>query len=87
MSLSRSEYLNYLKGSSCEGEDYIVSWFDKEGNEWFGEFTDLRSAFEIFNSICDNIVDLEQVACHIWSDIDNKSLVGYSNIENKYFYE
>ena len=32
MSLSRSEYLNYLKGSSCEGEDYIVSWFDKEGN-------------------------------------------------------
>lgn len=81
----RERYLKNLKDLSFEGEDYLVSWFDTEGREWFGDFTTLRDAAELFNLICENKVDPEQVACEIWSDADNKTLIRYDNIGKKYY--
>lgn len=82
----RERYLKNLKDLSFEGEDYLVSWFDIEGREWFGDFTTLRDAAELFNHICENKVDTSQIRCELWSDIDNKILMKYDNIENKYYY-
>ena len=32
-------------------DDYLVSWFDTESNEWFGEWIGLNDALEQFYSI------------------------------------
>lgn len=81
----RERYLERLKELAFESEDYVVSWLDIHGHEWFGDFTTLRDAAELFNFICENKVDPEQVACQIWSDADNKTLIRYDNIGKKYY--
>ena len=67
------------------GEDYNVAWTDKEGNEWESDWMSLKEAAILFNEIANNPEDENQIECSLWSDIDNKDLMRYSNIENKYY--
>ena len=83
--ISREVYLEGLRELAWNGENYIVSWFDKEGYEWFGDFMELEEAARLFNETIEPF-DMDQVSCQIWSYIDKKYLVKYSNIENKYYF-
>ena len=66
--------------------NYNVSWKDTEGNKWESDFLTIEEASTLFNKLVDDPDDDNQVECSIWSCIDCKDLVRYSNIENKYYY-
>ena len=88
LNMNENLFLDLLKEESNECEDYIVSWEDKEGNEFYNEWMDFASARELFYKISgsdENKVDPSQVSCELWSDPDNKVLMKYDNIENKYY--
>ena len=67
------------------GEDYNVGWTDNQGNEWESDWMSLKEAAMLFNEISNDPDSDEQIECNLWSDIDNKILMKYSNIENKYY--
>ena len=66
--------------------NYNVSWKDTEGYEWESDFLPIEEAAFLFNKLVDDPDDNDQIECSIWSCIDCKDLVRYSNIENKYYY-
>lgn len=66
--------------------NYNVSWKDSEGYEWESDFLTIEEAAFLFNKLVDDPDDNDQIECSIWSCIDCKDLVRYSNIENKYYY-
>jgi hypothetical protein len=66
--------------------NYNVSWKDDQGNNWESDFLPIEEAAFLFNKLVDDPDDDNQVECCIWSCIDCKDLVRYSNIENKYYY-
>ena len=66
--------------------NYSVSWKDKEGNKWESDFLTIEEASTLFNKLVDDPDDDDQVECSLWSFIDCKNLVRYSNIENKFYY-
>ena len=59
--------------------------FDLVENEWESDWMSLKEAAILFNEIANNPEDENQIECSLWSDIDNKDLMRYSNIENKYY--
>lgn len=68
--------------------DYIVSWFDTDGNEWFGEWIGYEEALKQFYSISgkeENKVDYNQISSELWSDADNKIILRYDYTTNKYY--
>lgn len=68
--------------------DYIVSWFDIDGNEWFGEWIEYEEALKQFYSISgkeENKVDRNQISSELWSDADNKTILRYDYATNKYY--
>ena len=83
--ISRDVYLEGLREMAWNGENYIVSWSDKDGNEWFGDFMILEEAAILFNETIEPF-DIDQISCQIWSYIDKKYIAKYSNIENKYYF-
>ena len=66
--------------------NYNVSWKDKEGNKWESDFLTIEEASTLFNKLVDDPDDDNQIECSLWSCIDCKDLVRYSNIDNKYYY-
>lgn len=66
--------------------NYNVSWKDAQGNKWESDFLTIEEASTLFNKLVDDPDDDNQVECSIWSCIDCKDLVRYSNIDNKYYY-
>ena len=69
-------------------KNYIVSWFDREGNEWLSDWCKFAEAKKLFIEISggdENKVDPSQVRCELYSDASGKVLMGYDNIENKYY--
>ena len=66
--------------------NYNVSWKDSEGNNWESDFLPIEEAAFLFNELVNNPDDDNQIECSLWSCIDCKDLVRYSNIENKYYY-
>lgn len=66
--------------------NYNVSWKDTEGNNWESDFLPIEEAAFLFNKLVDDPDDNDQVECSLWSCIDCKDLVRYSNIDNKYYY-
>ena len=67
---------------------YIVSWLDKEGNEWFGEWCKFAEAKKLFDEISggeENKVDPSQIKCELYSDASGKVLIGYNNLTNQYY--
>lgn len=67
---------------------YIVSWFDKEGNEWFGEWCKFAEAKKLFDEISggeENKVDPSQIKCELYSNASGKVLIGYDNLTNQYY--
>lgn len=68
--------------------DYLVSWTDKFGNEFNGEFQQFNDALELFYSISgseENKVDYDQVSSELWSDADNKTILRYDYATNRYY--
>ena len=66
--------------------NYSVSWKDKEGNKWESDFLTIEEASTLFNKLVDDPDDDDQVECSLWSFIDCKNLVRYSNLEHKFYY-
>ena len=81
--MNKYELVEYLTLEM--GEDYNVGWTDNQGNEWESDWMSLKEAAMLFNEISNNPDDDRQIECNLWSDIDNKILMKYSNIENKYY--
>ena len=81
--MNKYELVEYLTLEM--GEDYNVGWTDNQGNEWESDWMSLKEAAILFNEISNNPDDYRQIECNLWSDIDNKILMKYSNIENKYY--
>lgn len=81
--MNKFELVEYLTLEM--GEDYNVGWTDNQGNEWESDWMSLKEAAMLFNEISNNPDSDEQIECNLWSDIDNKILMKYSNIENKYY--
>ena len=81
--MNKYELVEYLTLEM--GEDYNVGWTDNQGNEWESDWMSLKEAAILFNEISNNPDSDEQIECNLWSDIDNKILMKYSNIENKYY--
>lgn len=81
--MNKYELVEYLTLEM--GEDYNVGWTDNQGNEWESDWMSLKEAAMLFNEISNNPDSDEQIECNLWSDIDNKILMKYSNIENKYY--
>ena len=52
--------------------------------ELMNEYLSIRN-WDDFNELVNNPDDEDQVECSLWSCIDCKDLVRYSNIENKYY--
>ena len=76
------------KGGNEMNKNYIVSWFDSEGNEWLSDWCKFAEAKKLFDEISggdENKVDPSQVRCELYSDASGKVLMGYDNIENKYY--
>lgn len=68
--------------------DYIVSWTDINGNEFFNDWMPFNQAIELFYAISgseENKVDNTQIFCELYSDVDNKTILKYDNITNEYF--
>ena len=66
--------------------NYNVSWKDSQGNKFVFFFFSIEEAAILSNQLVTTPDDDNQVECSIWSCIDCKDLVRYSNIENKYYY-
>lgn len=64
--------------------DYKVSWTDNEGLEFFSEYLKREDAFILFNEICKNKVDEDQIEACLY-DPDNFPIKTYNNIENKLY--
>lgn len=63
--------------------EYVVSWTDKKGNEFYSDFLPKDNAIKLFDEICINKVDNEQVEACLYNP-DDEILNKYNNIENKY---
>ena len=66
--------------------NYNVSWKDSQGNNWESDFLPIEEAATLFNKLVDDPDDDSQIECSLWSCIDGKNIVRYSNIDNKYYY-
>ncbi|WP_018592641.1 hypothetical protein [Terrisporobacter glycolicus] len=64
-------------------KEYKVSWTDIRGNEFFSEEYGYDEALQLYNEICADKVDNEQIEARLYnSDI---LLKRFDNIENKYY--
>ena len=89
VNIDKDKYEKVKEMSAEEGRsvsNYNVSWKDDQGNNWESDFLPIEEAAILFNELVNNPDDDNQVECSLWSCIDCKDLVRYSNIENKYYY-
>ena len=63
---------------------YQVSWIDNEGLELYSGWIDYKNAINLFNDICKDKVDDEQIEARFWGENDTL-LKRFNNIENKYY--
>ena len=89
VNIDKDKYEKVKEMATQEGRsvsNYNVSWKDSQGNNWESDFLPIEEAAFLFNELVNNPDDENQIECSLWSCIDCKDLVRYSNIENKYYY-
>lgn len=64
--------------------NYQVSWLDNEGLELYSGWIDYESAIDLFNEICEETVDYNQVEARLYTAND-VLLKRFDNIENKLY--
>ena len=64
--------------------NYQVSWLDNEGLELYSGWIDYESAITLFEDICKEKVDYNQVECRLYGEYD-VLLKRFDNIENKLY--
>lgn len=62
--------------------DYQVSWIDNEGEELYSGWIDYETAITLFEDICKEKVDYNQVECRLYGEYD-VLIKRFDNIENK----
>lgn len=65
-------------------KEYKVSWTDIKGNEFFSEKYGYNEALQLYNEICANKVDDEQIEARLYG-LDDIMLKRFDYIENKYY--
>lgn len=50
--------------------NYKVSWIDIHNNEWFSDDMDIYNATKLYNEICNDKVDNEQIEARLWGEND-----------------
>lgn len=65
-------------------KEYKVSWCDLEGNEFFSEEYGYDEALQLYNEICVDKVDDEQIEARLY-DLNDAILKRFNSIENKYY--
>lgn len=63
---------------------FQVSWLDNEGLELYSGWIDYESAITLFEDICKEKVDYNQVECRLYGEYD-VLLKRFDNIENKLY--
>lgn len=64
--------------------NYQVSWLDDKGLELYSGWIDYESAIDLFNEICEETVDYNQVEARLYGPHD-VLLKRFDNIENKLY--
>lgn len=64
--------------------NFQISWIDNEGLELYSDCMDYKNAVNLFNDICKEKVDIDQVEARFLGK-NNILLKRYNNIENKYY--
>ena len=62
--------------------NYVVSFIDLEGNEWFSEDLSKAAAYNLFSEIAINKEDDKQVKCNLY--FDDVVIEEYDNIEERF---
>ena len=65
-------------------KEYKVSWTDIRGNEFFSEEYGYDEALQLYNEICVDKVDDEQIEARLY-DLNDAILKRFNSIENKYY--